>query len=71
MPLANGAHFAGFTILHPLGSGGMGEVYLATQHRGMRPPAAQHRIYAGDTSPRRHHERSRGADDRAVHRRPR
>jgi serine/threonine-protein kinase len=28
MPLADGATFAGYTILRVLGSGGMGEVYL-------------------------------------------
>jgi serine/threonine protein kinase, bacterial len=28
MPLADGATFAGYTIVRLLGSGGMGEVYL-------------------------------------------
>jgi hypothetical protein len=28
MPLADGATFAGYTIVRMLGSGGMGEVYL-------------------------------------------
>ncbi len=32
-PLTNGAVFAGFKIVHPLGSGGMGEVYLAEHPR--------------------------------------
>ena len=33
MPLVQGATFAGYTILRPLGSGGMGEVYLAQHPR--------------------------------------
>ena len=33
MPLENGATFAGFTIVRLLGSGGMGEVYLAEHPR--------------------------------------
>jgi serine/threonine protein kinase, bacterial len=33
MPLANGAVFAGYTIVRLLGSGGMGEVYLAQHPR--------------------------------------
>ena len=33
MPLSNGATFAGFTIVRLLGSGGMGEVYLAQHPR--------------------------------------
>ncbi|MCP9275444.1 LpqN/LpqT family lipoprotein [Mycolicibacterium arenosum] len=33
MPLTEGANFAGFTIIRSLGSGGMGEVYLAQHPR--------------------------------------
>ena len=33
MPLADGATFAGYTIVRLLGSGGMGEVYLAEHPR--------------------------------------
>ncbi len=33
MPLAEGATFAGYTIVRPLGSGGMGEFYLAQHPR--------------------------------------
>jgi serine/threonine protein kinase, bacterial len=33
MPLASGASFAGYNILRPLGSGGMGAVYLAQHPR--------------------------------------
>ena len=36
MPLTNGQTFAGYTIIRLLGSGGMGEVYLA-QHPRLAP----------------------------------
>jgi serine/threonine-protein kinase len=39
MPLPDGATFAGFTILALLGSGGMGEVYLAQHPRLPRQDA--------------------------------
>jgi serine/threonine protein kinase len=39
MPLPNGATFAGFTIVRPLGSGGMGQVYLAQHPRLPRQDA--------------------------------
>ncbi len=39
MPLGSGATFAGYTILRLLGSGGMGEVYLAQHPRLPRQDA--------------------------------
>lgn len=39
MPLAEGAEFAGYTIIRPLGAGGMGEVYLAHHPRLARRDA--------------------------------
>jgi serine/threonine-protein kinase len=39
MPLASGEYFAGFKILRPLGSGGMGEVYLVAHPRLPRQDA--------------------------------
>ncbi|MDF2824277.1 MAG: serine/threonine protein kinase, partial [Mycobacterium sp.] len=39
MPLANGATFAGYTIVRLLGAGGMGEVYLARHPRLPREDA--------------------------------
>ncbi len=39
MPLSGGAEFAGYTIIRPLGAGGMGEVYLAHHPRLARHDA--------------------------------
>ncbi len=39
MPLSGGAQFAGYTIIRPLGAGGMGEVYLAHHPRLARRDA--------------------------------
>ena len=39
MPLAAGTTFAGYTIVRRLGSGGMGEVYLAQHPRLPRQDA--------------------------------
>ncbi len=39
MPLASGQVFAGYTIIRLLGSGGMGEVYLAQHPRLPRKDA--------------------------------
>ena len=39
MPLAQGEEFAGYEVLRPLGSGGMGEVYLAKHPRLPRQDA--------------------------------
>ena len=39
MPLAEGATFAGYTIIRLLGAGGMGEVYLAAHPRLPREDA--------------------------------
>jgi serine/threonine protein kinase, bacterial len=48
MPLASGATFAGYTILRLLGSGGMGEVYLAQHPRLPRREALK--ILGNDVS---------------------
>ena len=48
MPLASGATFAGYTILRLLGSGGMGEVYLAQHPRLPRREALK--ILGSDVS---------------------
>ena len=39
MPLTDGEEFAGYTIVRRLGSGGMGEVYLAQHPRLPRQDA--------------------------------
>ena len=48
MPLAKGQIFAGYTIIRLLGSGGMGEVYLAQHPRLPRQDALK--ILAADVS---------------------
>ena len=48
MPLANGQTFAGYTIIRLLGSGGMGEVYLAQHPRLPRQDALK--VLAADVS---------------------
>jgi serine/threonine protein kinase len=47
-PLPNGATFAGFRIVRPLGSGGMGEVYLVEHPRLPRQEALK--VMAADVS---------------------
>ena len=55
MPLGNGQVFAGYTIVRQLGSGGMGEVYLAEHPRLPRrdalmldiPQDAAFKLHAG------------------------
>ena len=51
MPLDNGAVFAGFRIVRPLGSGGMGEVYLAQHPRLPRREALNIRRQAAGLEP--------------------
>ena len=48
MPLANGQIFAGYRILRRLGSGAMGEVYLAQHPRLPRQDALK--VLAADVS---------------------
>src|ERR1700757_3656932 len=48
MPLANGQVFAGYRILRRLGSGGMGDVYLAQHPRLPRQDALK--VLAADVS---------------------
>ena len=48
MPLADGEMFAGYTIVRQLGSGGMGEVYLAQHPRLPRRDA--HKVLPASVS---------------------
>lgn len=63
MPLAEGTRFAGFTVLRLLGSGGMGEVYLARHPRLSRNDALKilPRNLADDPGYRRRFEREADA----------
>nr|WP_082947372.1 serine/threonine-protein kinase [Mycolicibacter sinensis] len=63
MPLADGTRFAGFTVLRMLGSGGMGEVYLARHPRLSRNDALKvlPRDLADDPAYRRRFEREADA----------
>jgi serine/threonine protein kinase, bacterial len=59
MPLTNGQIFAGYTIIRLLGSGGMGEVYLAQHPRLPRRDALKllPREWSADSEYRAHFNR--------------
>ena len=64
MPLANGEVFAGYTILRLLGSGGMGEVYLAEHPRLPRREALK--VLGNDVSAEDDYRRRFISDASAV-----
>jgi serine/threonine protein kinase len=62
MPLSNGATFAGYEIVRPLGAGGMGEVYLARHPRLPREDALKILPAEVSADPEFRHRFNREAD---------